>query len=254
MADISPPTRSASSLQIREVYRAFSGLVSMAEEHFGGDLGGKLLLCAGLDSATLAIASSIAGAVSLAIDPDEACLKDGIRNGIYDFMVNSLDEALRILKNEIRKKQPVSVALQTDVEPAIQEMAARGVQPDLIAGLDSQLPIHLLFERGALSVQQFPARGSGRIPVSWSAKSSPALWLPKVDALAAEALSDPEDPRARHDPRTRWLKLAPRYLGRPMTGSRYLEMTPSETERFASLIEMSISNGTIGTEITVTRD
>ena len=41
------------------------------------------------------------------------------------------DEALRVLKNEIRKHRPLSVALDGAVEPAIEEMRERGVLPDL---------------------------------------------------------------------------------------------------------------------------
>ena len=35
-----------------------------------------------------------------------------VRNGIADFAVKTLDEALRILKNEIRKRQPIAVLLE----------------------------------------------------------------------------------------------------------------------------------------------
>jgi urocanate hydratase len=47
-------------------------------------------------------------------------------------MVNSLDEALRILKNSIRKKEAVSVGLVGNCADVIPEVAARGVKPDLL--------------------------------------------------------------------------------------------------------------------------
>ena len=70
-----------------------------------------------------------AGAVR--VQPDAA--REAVCNGTVDFAVNTLDEALRILKNEIRKQQAVSVLLQSDVSPALAEAADRGAQPDLIA-------------------------------------------------------------------------------------------------------------------------
>ena len=38
-------------------------------------------------------------------------IKKRLKTGYCDFMVNSLDEALRILKNAIRKKEAISVGL-----------------------------------------------------------------------------------------------------------------------------------------------
>jgi urocanate hydratase len=47
-------------------------------------------------------------------------------------MVNSLDEALRILKNAVRKKENVSVGLVGNCADVIPELAARGVVPDIL--------------------------------------------------------------------------------------------------------------------------
>jgi urocanate hydratase len=79
----------------------------------------------------LPAAVSIAGGTSLILDPDPAAVKSVFRQGGVDFVVNTLDEALRILKNEIRKHRPVSVALPDAVQSAIAEMRERGVLPDL---------------------------------------------------------------------------------------------------------------------------
>jgi urocanate hydratase len=47
-------------------------------------------------------------------------------------MVNTLDEALRILKNAVRKKENVSVGLVGNCADVIPELAARGVVPDIL--------------------------------------------------------------------------------------------------------------------------
>jgi urocanate hydratase len=74
---------------------------------------------------------SIAGGTSLLLDPDTAAVKSVFRQGGVDFVVNTLDEALRVLKNEIRKHRPVSVALEGALQPALPELRERGVLPDL---------------------------------------------------------------------------------------------------------------------------
>jgi hypothetical protein len=79
----------------------------------------------------LPAAVSIAGGTSLLLDSDTAAVKSAFRHGGVDFVVNTLDEALRVLKNEIRKHRPLSVALEGAAEPALAEMRERGVLPDL---------------------------------------------------------------------------------------------------------------------------
>jgi len=86
---------------------------------------------AGASATGLPAAVSIAGGTSLLLDPDTAAVKSVFRQGGVDFVVNTLDEALRVLKNEIRKHRPLSVALEGTVEPALAEMTGRGVLPDL---------------------------------------------------------------------------------------------------------------------------
>src|SRR5580658_5561805 len=107
----------------------------IAFDRMASPSGGKLLFCCNLDADGIAtlLSASIAGAASLCVDVDRNRLRQGMKQGFCDFVVNDLDEALRILKNEIRKKQPVSVCLNAVSEDCITEMIERGVQPDLFA-------------------------------------------------------------------------------------------------------------------------
>lgn len=95
--------------------------------------GGELILFCGLnpDGAALALASNIAGAVCLSIEEDPKNLKDALRSGSCDFIVNTLDEALRTMKNEVRKHLPLSVGLQGNPSAVLEELLARGVSPEL---------------------------------------------------------------------------------------------------------------------------
>jgi len=94
---------------------------------------GKLVFACGEGSSGtgLAAAVSIAGGTTLVVDPDGAGVKAVFRGGGVDFVVNTLDEALRVLKNEIRKGRPLGVGLVGEVRSVIAEMVERGVLPDL---------------------------------------------------------------------------------------------------------------------------
>ncbi len=98
------------------------------------DWGGRLVLCCGDGCAAsgTAAAVSIAGGATLAVDGDAAEVKAAMRRGEVDFVVNTLDEALRALKNEIRVRRPLSVGLIADVDAVLREMVERGVLPDLL--------------------------------------------------------------------------------------------------------------------------
>lgn len=111
----------------RQTLRLYGELVSRRD----GWAGQLVFACGAGSSATgLPAAVSIAGGTSLLLDPDADAVKSVFRHGGVDFVVNTLDEALRVLKNEIRKHRPLSVALEGAVQEAIAEMRERGVLPD----------------------------------------------------------------------------------------------------------------------------
>lgn len=208
------PASQPVEIEIEAVYRLYVGL-----SHFmnSDGLGGKLLYV-GLPNASgcqLLRAANIAGATSLAASTDPAALREAMRAGAIDFVVNSLDEALRILKNEVRKQQPVAVGVSIAPESLLREMDQRGVQPDLLApNLLSSPVIEAFIARGARSIElQAPSSGKLNIipiPAGWS---QPAA---AFDALLIEGIA-PEDEVNR-----RWVRRAPRYL-------------PAEARRLRSL-------------------
>src|SRR5271170_3793870 len=133
-----------------EVFDHFAALMSIVPEP-----GGQLVFFGEADSRgmAMAVAANIAGAASLGVDASAARIKVALRQGLCDFMVNSLDEAMRILKNQIRKKEPVAVVLMGDPERVAAEMLERGVQPDLLAC-------------GASQEQAFVERGAKVLPAA----------------------------------------------------------------------------------------
>ena len=112
----------------------FETFAAAAEKHFDGDLAGKLVVSGGMGGMGGAqpLAATMAGACFLGIDVDAERIKKRLKTGYCDFMVNNLDEALRILKNAVRKKEAVSVGLVGNCADVIPELAERGVLPDIL--------------------------------------------------------------------------------------------------------------------------
>jgi hypothetical protein len=222
--------------EIAVVYARFAALTALSS-----DLGGWLVLYCGLECGGIAVAmaSNVAGAASLGIEPDASRAKQALRAGVCDFLVNNLDEALRILKNEIRKHRAVSVVLSGDVDAAVGEIVARGVQPEVLA-----FPVRELMERGARVLSTDVE--SALTPVMWSIASEPLRWLPAVDALAVASL-------AVADARVRWLEASPRYLGRVFAGQRFLRMTDAEADVFVRAARAKVRAGAIPVAVSVTR-
>jgi urocanate hydratase len=113
---------------------AFLVFDAIGREHFSGDLTGKLIVSGGMGAAggALPLAAGMLGAAFLGIDPDGEGIRRRIRAGYCDYCVNTLDEALRILKNAVRQKQSVSVGLVGNCADVIPELAGRGVLPDIL--------------------------------------------------------------------------------------------------------------------------
>ena len=116
------------------VQGTFETFAAAADKHLGGSLEGKLIVSGGMGGMGGAqpLAATMNGAAFLGIDVDPERIKKRLKTGYCDFMVNTLDEALRILKNAVRKKEAVSVGLVGNCADVIPELADRGVVPDLL--------------------------------------------------------------------------------------------------------------------------
>jgi len=116
------------------VQGTFETFAAAGERHFGGELAGKLIVSGGMGGMGGAqpLAATMTGAAFLGIDVDPERIKKRLKTGYCDFMVTTLDEALRILKNAIRKKENISVGLVGNCADIIPLLAERGVVPDIL--------------------------------------------------------------------------------------------------------------------------
>lgn len=150
---------------------------------------GKLIVTT--DAATgIPAASCIAGATCLVFSLDQAAVRATYRDGGFDFLVNSLDEAIRVLKNEIRQKRPLAVALTADIDAAMAEARERG----LIADLAINAPQTLAREHLTLTGEPSPELTSWLAARGW-----------RLEAEDAPPTLAPDDPR------TPWHRQLPRY-------------------------------------------
>ncbi len=116
---------------LQGTYETFA---AAARKHFGGSLAGKLVASGGMGGMGGAqpLAATMNGAAFLGIDVDPERIKRRVKTGYCDVMVTDLDEALRILKNAVRKVEPASVGLVGNCADVIPALAKRGVVPDLL--------------------------------------------------------------------------------------------------------------------------
>ena len=216
------------------MFRLYSALARGLDPEFG--LGGRLLFAGELDPAVCRLirAANIAGAASLTASADAAVQRQAIREGVVDFLVTSLDEALRILKNEIRKRQAVAVCVAEAPRTLARQMIERGVQPDLLATSAA------LAAEGAV----FLAQGAQRVvaePLPEGRKflvlEIRAVWTQRIaefDALLVESVT------AADSANRRWLRLSPRYLGPAARRLRSLECDEETAARLMKRIEQAV--------------
>ena len=158
------------------VQGTFETFAAAAEKHFAGDLAGKLVVSGGMGGMGGAqpLAATMAGAAFLGIDVDAERIKKRLKTGYCDFMVTTLDEALRVLKNAVRKKENVSVGLVGNCADIIPELAERGVVPDILTDQTSAHdPLNGYVPNGMTLEQAFELRNKD--PKAYEEKSLDAM-------------------------------------------------------------------------------
>jgi hypothetical protein len=228
--------------KLTEIHDQFLSLTRVDREHFADSLGGKLLLRSGFDVDGIAavVAASIAGAASLSVDADAERLRQGLRAGLCDFVVGHLDEALRILKNELRQARPVSVGLAADPAPCIGEMIERGLQPDLLSAL-AEGQARIFIERGAIALPADEPHPDTSL-IEWTVATDPAKLMPRIARIVSGSLDS-----ARRDTlaRRRWLDQSPRYLGRAFASRQCLRAMDAEIAALLPLVHAEIPSAAI---------
>jgi hypothetical protein len=98
-----------------------------------------------------------------------------------------------------------------------------------------------------LGAQQIQLSSPKKNPalLTWRVAAAPAEWLPKLDGLALGCLPQ-ADGAAR-----RWLRFAPRYLGRRSQGVRLLRCNEETAQRFLEQVRDQVERGEIKVPVEV---
>jgi urocanate hydratase len=231
-----------------DALRAFTVLTSLRPATTDGGWPGALILAIGLGprGAAVSLAGNIAGAACLAIDPRPEACRAALLSGACDFVVNTVDEALRILKNQVRQRRPVSVALEAAPDAAVGELLDRGVLPGLFTVVDAAHGLGA--EMRERAVTSFGGPGTliadfdGSLAGGSEAIAASATLASAVTGrglqLESFAFSNGEGLRAfdarlqemipAEDARHRWCVAAPRFFHRERPHRRVAYLTKAE--------------------------
>ena len=226
------------------------------QQHFGGDMAGKFIAGSSMSGshAALPLAATMNGAAFLGLEPDSERIKRCVKTGYCDVMVNSLNEALRILKNAVRKHEAASIGLLGAPADVIPEMASRGVVPDLLIPAESQDSVapnalqdamRSLQEMGSIILRPFSSNeGSGSIHCV--ALSGEYTDIQRIDRLLVELSPDDE-------PLSRWIRTLQRRLRHQGLPARAY---PLSTERRVQLgvgVNRLVGSGDLKAPVVIVR-
>jgi urocanate hydratase len=175
---------------LQGTYETFA---AAAQKHFQGSLAGRLLVTGGMGGMGGAqpLAGTMNGAAVLCIEVDPERIKRRLRTGYCDVMVNSLDEALRILKNAVRRREATSVGLVGNCADVLPELVRRGVVPDLLTDqtsahdpINGYIPRGLTLEQAAELRRRNPEEYRRRALESIARHVEAMLELQKLGAVA----------------------------------------------------------------------
>ena len=137
---------------IQGTYETFS---SVARQHFGGSLRGKILVSGGLGGMGGAqpLAATMAGAAFLGVEVDPQRIEKRLRTGYCDRVSYDLYEALSLVEDAARRGQALSVGLVGNCAEVLPELVRRGFTPDVLTDqtsahdpLNGYVPAHIPLE------------------------------------------------------------------------------------------------------------
>ncbi len=116
---------------VQGTYETFA---EAGRQHYGGDLGGKVVLTAGLGGMGGAqpLAASMAGAVSLNIEVDPTRARRRLETRYLDELADSLDDALVRVEKARKARRAVSIGLVGNAAEVLGELLNRDFKADLV--------------------------------------------------------------------------------------------------------------------------
>jgi urocanate hydratase len=112
----------------------YETFVECGNQHFNGDLAGKLIVSAGLGGMGGAqpLAATMAGGVFLGADVDATRIQKRLDSQYIDRMTYSYEEAIAWVKEAIDKKETLSVGLVSDAGDLLERLLNDNLIPDIL--------------------------------------------------------------------------------------------------------------------------
>jgi urocanate hydratase len=116
---------------VQGTYETFA---EVGRRHYGGDLGGRWILTAGLGGMGGAqpLAAVFADASLLAIECQPSRIEKRLATGYVDRWAKDLDEGLAMIRDACAKRAAISVAVLGNAAELFPELVRRGVRPDAV--------------------------------------------------------------------------------------------------------------------------
>jgi urocanate hydratase len=171
----------------------YETLAAVARKHFGGSLKGRLTLTAGLGGMGGAqpLAVTMNDGVAIVVEVDPRRIERRLDTKYVDVMTGSLDEALRLAREAMKKEEPLSIALLGNAADVLPEFVRRGITPDILTDqtsahdeLSGYVPHGLAYEDALALRVKDPAEYIRRSYVSMAAHVEAMLELRKRGAKA----------------------------------------------------------------------
>jgi urocanate hydratase len=116
------------------VQGTFETFAAAGRKHFGGSLEGRWVVSGGLGGMGGAqpLAATMAGAVFLGIDVDQARIEKRLQTRYCDRIAHSLDEALAMVEQARKERKALSIGLVGNCADVLPELLRRGAIPDVL--------------------------------------------------------------------------------------------------------------------------
>lgn len=112
----------------------YQTLATLAEKHFGSSLKGKFVLTGGMGAMSGAQPMSVTmnGGVIIDVEVYADRIKRKVDEGYCNTMTDSIDEAIKLMKDAVKKGESLSIGLVGNTAEVFPEFVKRNVIPDIV--------------------------------------------------------------------------------------------------------------------------
>jgi len=112
----------------------YQTLAALSEKHFGSSLKGKFVLTGGMGAMSgaqpMSVTMNEGVIIDVEIDPER--IKRKVKEGYCNKMTYSMDEAIKWMKEAVKKGEPLSIGLVGNAATVFPEFVKRNIVPDIV--------------------------------------------------------------------------------------------------------------------------